>query len=207
MLVTPISRPAPAVRLARQGGLTLIELMITIVVLAIVLGIAAPSFVSIMEGSRLTATANDLLADIQYARLEAIRRHQRMSLCSKDQANDQCSSHANDWGNGWIVFTDTTNNSGANPKVDNGETIIRLGNRIRSGLIIRGDGDLAYYISFTPDGRSRQTNGGFLAGTLRMCSPSSSLDDDRRARDIVINNTGRAVIVHPKSIDKSCPTP
>lgn len=70
-------RPAQTLR-----GLTLVELMVTLTVLAVLLGIAVPSFRSLIESSRLTSQANDLLHGLQTARSEAIRRNTAVRFCS-----------------------------------------------------------------------------------------------------------------------------
>ncbi len=60
--------------MGHSRGFTLVELMITIAILAIVVGIAAPSFSSLIERNRLTSTTNQLLGFLTEARVEAIKR-------------------------------------------------------------------------------------------------------------------------------------
>lgn len=66
-------------KLAR--GFTAVELMVTVAVIAIVAALATPSFNSMIQSSRLTAGANDLVAALQLARMEAIRSNGRVDVC------------------------------------------------------------------------------------------------------------------------------
>src|SRR3546814_3559152 len=68
------ARAAPnECQVARQHGFTFIELMLTIAVAAILLAIATPSFTSIINSNRLTGAANEMVATLQAARMEAVR--------------------------------------------------------------------------------------------------------------------------------------
>jgi len=91
--------------MANENGFTLVELLITIVVLSILLTIGAPSFMEMIKNNRLTAQTNSLVAAIQATRNEAIKRGTGMVICSKDPDDIDCSGD-NDWTTGWIVFSD-----------------------------------------------------------------------------------------------------
>ena len=65
-----------------QQGFTLIELMVTVAVLGIVIGFAVPGFQSVVNGNRLAGAANELIATMQVARMEAIRRNRRVAVCA-----------------------------------------------------------------------------------------------------------------------------
>ncbi len=66
--------------LRKSSGFTLIELLVTIAVLAIILAFAAPSFVNLIENNRVTTQANTLLAAMNLARSEAVKRGLPMSI-------------------------------------------------------------------------------------------------------------------------------
>ena len=61
---------------SEQSGFTVMELMITVTILAIMAAIALPSFQSVLEGRRLVGAAENLFADLQFARSESIKRNE-----------------------------------------------------------------------------------------------------------------------------------
>lgn len=81
-------------------GFTLVELMVTLVILAILLSIAAPSFRDVIQNNRTQTISTDLLSALQYARSEAVKRGAKVDVCRRN--GDAC-ANAVDWGNGWLV--------------------------------------------------------------------------------------------------------
>ncbi|MDQ7983357.1 GspH/FimT family pseudopilin [Pseudomonas sp. G34] len=88
-------------------GFTLIELMVTIAVLAIVISIAAPSFSNILRDNRTLAMTNELQGAIQLARSEAVKRRSNVVICRRNAAGDDCDNSA-DWAAGWLILSGTT---------------------------------------------------------------------------------------------------
>lgn len=84
------------------GGMTMIELMVVTVVLAILMMIAVPSFRDASLGSRLSAAANNLLASAQFARSEAIKRNLAVTLCAS--ADGAACAASGGWEQGWIIL-------------------------------------------------------------------------------------------------------
>lgn len=66
----------------RDAGFTIIELLVTLAVAAIILTIAVPSFQGLIERSRLTTEANTLGSALQLARSEAVKRGEDVSLAA-----------------------------------------------------------------------------------------------------------------------------
>ncbi len=62
-------------------GYTLVELMVTVAVMAVVLAVATPSFTSVVNGNRLATQTEELVSSIQFARSEALRMSQPVTLC------------------------------------------------------------------------------------------------------------------------------
>lgn len=61
-------------------GFTLVELLITIALIAVVAGFAVPQFGDMIERNRVTSTTNSVVGLLNYARSEAIRRNVRVSV-------------------------------------------------------------------------------------------------------------------------------
>jgi type IV fimbrial biogenesis protein FimT len=111
---------AKSTRPMLQLGFSMIELLVTITIVAILFGIGIPSYRYVTNSNRATSEVNGLLADLQFARSEALKEGQTVTVCpSKDGAT--CLS-SNVWNTGWIVFQDPDGNHA----VASGETILRV---------------------------------------------------------------------------------
>jgi len=91
-------------------GFTLIELMVTIAIVAIMLVVAAPSFRNFIRNSELTSLTNKLLAAINAARSEAMKYGQNALVIPANGGND--------WTQGWIVFVDSNRNNSYDESTD-----------------------------------------------------------------------------------------
>jgi type IV fimbrial biogenesis protein FimT len=87
----------------RERGLTLVELIVALAVVAIVTALGVPSMKGVMEDYRSRSTMSDLVADLNLARVEAIKRNRRMVLCPRDAATLNPCDSVNGWNNGWVV--------------------------------------------------------------------------------------------------------
>lgn len=93
----------------RPSGFSIIELMISITIVAILLVIAAPSLRDALLSSKLSAQANNLVASATLARSEAIKRNASTTLCIPDSTFTSCAAAAvGGWEQGWIVLSGTT---------------------------------------------------------------------------------------------------
>lgn len=77
-----------------QSGFTLVEVVVTLAVAGIIIGMAIPSFRELIANSRLTTTTNNLVASISYARSEAIKRAQTVTVVAMGAG----------WDDGWNVL-------------------------------------------------------------------------------------------------------
>lgn len=96
-----------------QAAFTIIELMVTLAVMAIVLAIAIPSFTAQIQNNRVKALTEDLVTSINFARMEALKRGKRVSVC----ASVNGTACGGEWTDGWITFIDSAASDTASPPV------------------------------------------------------------------------------------------
>ena len=87
----------------RQLGFSLIELLITVAIAAILLSLAAPNFREMLVKRSVQAAAETLASDMRYARSEALKRVTQTVMCQSADGI-KCSNVLLDWSQGWIVY-------------------------------------------------------------------------------------------------------
>ncbi len=95
----------------KNRGFTMVELLVVLAIGIILVAIAIPSYKTTIDTQKATLRANALLADIDYARSEAVKEGQNVTICPPASgATVACSTTATNWNGGWIVAT--TNSAG-----------------------------------------------------------------------------------------------
>jgi type IV fimbrial biogenesis protein FimT len=169
---------------ARNGGFTLVELMLGIGVLALLMTLAIPSFSVFLHNSRIRNVADGVMNGVQLARSEAVRRNRAVEFAFTAGANwtvtqlnplEEVQARAGDEGTKY-----TTLDSGASSRVTFGP----MGSPLSTNP---GDGSPAIQ---RIDIASTQTMDGLRplailispAGNIRMCDPDTKLPagDPRR---------------------------
>ena len=100
----------------RMSGFTLVEIMISIAVVAILLTIGIPSFRYVTNSNRIAGEINGLLGDMQYARAEAVKEGRPVTVCVS--ADGATCAGVNTWQSGWIVFSDVNGNAAVDAATD-----------------------------------------------------------------------------------------
>lgn len=190
----------------RGRGFTLIELMVTIAVAALVLTIAVPSFESAINNGRLSSAANEMIGALQSARAEAIRHNKRAGFClskTANMANPSCvAANATD-ANGWITFLDLDRNGSYGAA----DTLLRTGTS-HGRIVIQASSNVQgrSRVIFRSDGFARDNGGtSFLNGAIDLCIPTTR--PPTNIRRILIGSGGRMSMTIPEGGTGVCNAP
>lgn len=156
-----------------EAGATLLQAMLTIVITGILLVLGIPGLQERVLDARRDGLVGNVVAGLNFARSEAIRRGCRITACpSADGLRCNGDTH---WETGWIVFADINGNG----ERDSQETILRRQDADGSDGTLRGARTKLAYQST-----------GIAAGytdTIRACDQRGT----EHARSVIISNTGR----------------
>lgn len=155
-----------------SAGFTALELMISLVIGSILLAIAVPSMISLVNSSRLQTENGTLYYDLMYARAESIRRAAPVSVCP---STDGATCNSGNWGTGRIVFSDS-NNAGV---VDGTDTVLHVSPAINGKDTITFSANVNF-IQFTPSGQVNSN------GTFTTCRSGV------KGYTVTVNAIGRA---------------
>lgn len=167
-------------------GFTLLELLITLALLAIIAAIAAPSMAETLERSRANALALQLTGSLHLARTFAVL-HQRPTVICKSSSGNQCST-TGDWSQGWIVFEDLDADgdcaapAAAEVCADGGRILRSESLRNPSSIKLLGNQNIQSKVRYNPQGRVSGTN-----GTFTLCRSR----DNAILGGIVVSTPGR----------------
>lgn len=174
-------------------GFTLVELIVTLVVAAIVVGLAVPSISNLIRTNSVISVSNGLFVDILFARSEAIKRNSPVTICAANADLTDCAgSGTSDWSVGWIAFVETTTFDG---DVDDGETIIRTSAGPTSQTMTMravSDGAVQGHIGYLGNGYPViPPTGTMPSWEFQICEDN----DTNFSRQIDVNRTGRVQMV------------
>lgn len=148
----------------RCRGFSLIELMVTIAVLAILLTIGLPSFQGSLQSNRVTTVNNELVAALSLSRSEAIRNTRGSGICPS-KGGVECDG--DDWSDGWIVWADENGDG----ELDDDEEILRV-RQASQKLDFSGHSNA---VAFDSRGRLRATSAVEISLQPEGCSAGREL--------------------------------
>lgn len=131
---------ARSIRAPMTHGFTLVELMVTIFVAAVLMAIAIPSFRHIISSTNAGAASNEMLAALKYARTEAVTRGSRVAVNA---------SSSGQWGDGWSVMAVAASAGGS-------DTILRRHDALKSNYAVTALPDKTVRMTFDAQGVTGQ---------------------------------------------------
>jgi type IV fimbrial biogenesis protein FimT len=179
MLLKPRSKQRPqAGRFCRQPGFTLIELMITIALAAILMMVAVPSFVAFQKNAQLSDSVSNFISAANTARANAMKQGLNTYLVPNNTGTG--------WSSGWFVYADSNWNQAYDAGTD--EVVLRH-EALSADVTINTPGSSILsgtdkYLLFNGSGYPRAKTGGFGAATIVMSNTS-------RSSSIIIDPAGR----------------
>lgn len=178
-------------------GFTLIELLVTMAIGVVLLMVAVPSFTTYQKNAELTSASNTLLAAINAARGEAMKRGMSAMVVP--------TSNGSDWTTGWVVFVDKNNSRTFNDTGDIPDITVLKQAAVPNGISITGTGIASGsepYILFDASGYSKTKTGSFGALSISFARTDlAAADGYRQTRKIKIASTGRVRICTPERAD------
>ncbi|WP_020207882.1 GspH/FimT family pseudopilin [Gilvimarinus chinensis] len=159
----------------KPHGFTLIELMATLTITAVLLAIAVPAFERLIRDLRTESTAWAFFDATQAARSYAVKANRRVTMIANPT-----------WNDGWQIFYDENHNG----LLDDGEQLLLSHSELHESIQVNGNRPLQDYISYLGTGESRwasgKEEGAFQAGTITICP-----DDEGPGYALVLSRGGR----------------
>ena len=176
-----------AVNISRIAGFTLIELMVTLAIAAILATMAAPMLGGFLARSQMNAVANDLTGALQMARMEAVSRNTCVSICRRGTSGAaQCAGDDGAWNAGWLVYESPSCDGAVAVSDPPAGKTLRAREAVPAPISVNtSDGTAPAVIGFTPRG----VTFGATASTLVL--NDSRFADDSMARRICLSHSGR----------------
>ncbi|RMD78761.1 MAG: prepilin-type N-terminal cleavage/methylation domain-containing protein [Gammaproteobacteria bacterium] len=181
-----------------SGGFTLVELMVTLAVAAVLVTLAVPGFGTLIRNNRLATAANAFAASLSLARSEAVKRAAVVGVCKS--ADGQTCTSAGGWEQGWLVFVDLDGDGLRQPT----EEALAVQGPLGGTVTLRGDAALRDRLAYGSTGFAQAPGGGPLSGLLVLC-------DDRgfgsQARGLVLSPSGRLSVMDASAAGATSCTP
>lgn len=178
MVLRPTARHLSRTVATRRGrGVTLLEMLIAVAILAILAMIATPSMNQMLIANRLAAASNEFLGALNYARSESITRGLPVTVRS--------AAGSSNFTNGWIIFVDNDRNG----TQGTGEILLRNGPALSAPLTLYGTVTCTTFLS---NGNSSGCGATAFTGNVASFVVCNGTTLASRSRGILLNAAGRA---------------
>jgi type IV fimbrial biogenesis protein FimT len=179
-----------------QRGITLLEMITVMSIVAILMAMAIPSYKYVTNTNRVAAEINGLLGDMQFARGEAIKEGQAVTVCvSTDGAT--C-TRSTSWNLGWIIFSDVNNDR----TVDPGDTILRVQAAFTSTDTFVANNTISA-VTFNREGFASSNGTGLAGGTALITLHAVPVNNDS-TRCLAMNMVGMMAVQTTKTPGAVC---
>ena len=168
-----------------QRGMSLIQLLLALIIMAITVRFASPAYSELTEHHRRLVTAQELASSLRNARTEALLRHQYVVVYARDE----------DWSTGWKTILDL---SGEGHLDKNNPILIDTQNSER--IPIAGNTPVKHYVRFNPLGEPLLSRGAFQAGTLHICQAKTA----QSHHQVVLAKSGRISLRSDQAAQALC---
>lgn len=179
----------------KQGGFTLYELLITLLVIGMILAIGVPNLGDFTRNSRVTAAANDLHGALMLGRSEAARSKQNITICASADPTGAAACDGATFDGGWIVFVDV---DGDLQRAGADENVLRSFPPVHE-LINISTPNAATYFSFAPTGLGRgDVDGNPSLSVAYICDDRGNTTKGgglSAARALVAMPIGRSIVI------------
>ena len=175
---------------AKQRGMTLMELLQVIGIVAVVFSFGVPSMTSLMRSNQSVAYVNEVVSTMHAARTQAVQNSVQVTICKS--ANQQsCGNDEGVWREGWIAFEDR-NANGVRELGEDPEVIVYAHAELDDTYTLSSTA-FTDWMAFLPNGRAIGSHGN--AGNFVLCVE----DRPESAKSVNISRTGSP------AIDESAP--
>ena len=160
-------------------GFNVVEFIVVLAIAALFITLGVPGYYSLIKNNKVVSVTNKLSATFNYARMEAVKRGSRVSVCSAGNSSYTSCGSSNQWPQGWIIFTDANNNN----DIDSSNDLVKTNEALPNGTAITSNQSVVSY-----DGT------GFITTNALTMSLSASGCTGTNARTISISTSGRVSI-------------
>jgi type IV fimbrial biogenesis protein FimT len=161
----------------KQGGFTVLELIIAMTIAAILLGVGIPSFINTIRTNRLAGATNELVSALMYARSEAVKRNLPVVMCRSSDGANCAAAGTGGWEIGWMVYVNTT-----------GNPILNVHEALNSSLSAVGNNNVINQVAFNSLGLMP---GGMGAIKVKFTDDTT----DSNVRYICVASSGRPRLI------------